>query len=44
MQAERGEGGFTLTDGLLLYNGRLVVPTDYIDETLIIDLIREAYN
>ncbi len=43
-QAERGEGGFALTDGLLLYNGRLVVPTDYTDETLITDLIREAHD
>ncbi len=44
VQVERGEEGFTLTDGLLLYNGRLVVLTDYIDETLIIDLIREAHD
>jgi transposase InsO family protein len=44
VQAERGEGGFALTDGLLLYNGRLVVPTDCTDETLITDLIREAHD
>ena len=43
-QAERGEEGFTLTDGLLLRNGRLVVPTDNTDEALIVDLIREAYD
>jgi transposase InsO family protein len=44
VQAERGEEGFALTDGLLLYNGRLVVPTDCTDETLITDLIREAHD
>jgi hypothetical protein len=43
-QAERGEGDFTLTDGLLLRNGRLVVPTDGTDEALITDLIREAHD
>jgi transposase InsO family protein len=43
-QAERGEGGFTLTDGLLLRNGCLVVPTNSTDETLIVDLIREAHD
>ncbi len=43
-QAERGEGGFTLADRLLLKNGRLVVPTDYTDEALIADLIREAHD
>jgi transposase InsO family protein len=43
-QAERGEGDFTLTNGLLLRNGRLVVPTDSTDEALIADLIREAHD
>jgi hypothetical protein len=43
-QAERGEGDFTLADGLLLKNGRLVVPTDNTDEALIADLIREAHD
>ena len=43
-QAERGEGSFSLTDGLLLRNGRLVLPADSIDETLLADLIREAHD
>jgi hypothetical protein len=43
-QAERGKGGFTLTDGLLLKNGRLVVLTDNTDEALIANLIREAHD
>ena len=43
-QVERGEGDFTLTNGLLLRNGRLVVPTDSTDEALIADLIREAHD
>ena len=43
-QAERGEGDFTLTDGLLLRNRRLVVLTDSTDMALIADLIREAYD
>ena len=43
-QAERGEGDFTLTDGLLLRNRRLVVPMDRADEALITDLIYEAHN
>ena len=43
-QVERGDRDFTLINGLLLHNGRLVVPTDSTDEALIADLIREAYN
>jgi predicted aspartyl protease len=39
-QAAQG-GDFSLADGLLLYQGRLVVPTD---EQLITDLIREAHD
>lgn len=43
-QAEREEGDFTLTDGLLLKNGQLVMPTDNTDKALITDLIREAHD
>jgi hypothetical protein len=43
-QAERGEEGFSLADGLPLYNRRLVVLTDWTDDALIADLIREAHN
>ena len=43
-QAERGERDFTLADGLLLRNGRLVIPTEGTDEALIADLIREAHD
>ncbi len=43
-QAKRGEGGFTLANGLLIKNGQLVIPTDNTNKALIIDLIREAHN
>ena len=43
-QVERGEGDFTLTDGLLLRNRRLVILMDSTDEALITDLIREAHD
>jgi hypothetical protein len=43
-QAERGKEGFSLSSGLLLYNGRLVVPIDGTDKSLIVDLIRKAYD
>jgi hypothetical protein len=43
-QVEREEGGFILVDGLLLKNGQLVVLMDNMDEALIVDLIREAYD
>ena len=39
-QAKRGDNDFALEDGLLLYNGRLVVPTSQVR----MELIREAYN
>jgi hypothetical protein len=32
------------TDGLLIRNGRLAVPTDGTDEALIADLTREAHD
>ena len=43
-QAERRDKDLVLTDGLLLRNGRLVIPTDGTDEALITDLIREAHD
>jgi hypothetical protein len=41
-QARRSEGNFTLEDGLLLFEDRLVVPTG--GENLVTDLIKEAHT
>jgi len=40
-QADQKEKDFLLSNGLLLYKGRLIVP---ISNTLIADLIQEAYD